>query len=472
MEFEIIAGGEVTRASASDLQTACEALVAKHGKVDSVKPIVVLNGKANSTFSPSGLVHDADAKARIEAQHKALNDAGITVNASEQLYRTGTRMADVGYAMQASRKAEHDAALPLHEVADALVQAVKGEAREDIVMSAREFGAALSVNGKIHVNGFAVGEQAIRGLATRLEAPFLSYVLGLRDRIAEEHAKGDKRDRSAIASDKAKIADVLSHECARNPDAKIKLRTRKGVGDVFAVLSPDYEPADAPEAVAEIVRSMPRDAKATWAYDAESTAWELRASVWAPTPTEEQAVGEAFEGYVSFRSRDNGTSSFKGGGGVSLLRCLNASTYTASDSRVRRVHRGRILVDVSGMLRRATNAIAILCKAWGVARDSAIEAPSGVKLNDAIPGFWRHLLLARSSELAGVLPGRTETHVKGLSAAFFGERRDSSRIVRSDLAQGWTRYIQDQPAPVRREAESAIGAWIVSPREVACDLRA
>ena len=75
--------------------------------------------------------------------------------------------------------------------------------------------------------------------------------------------------------------------------------------------------------------------------------------------------------------------------------------------------------------------------------------------------FWRHLLRDRSSELVGVLPGRSEVHVKGLTRDFFGERREPARLVASDFAQGWTRYIQGQPAPVRRDAESAIGSWLV-----------
>jgi hypothetical protein len=89
------------------------------------------------------------------------------------------------------------------------------------------------------------------------------------------------------------------------------------------------------------------------------------------------------------------------------------------------------------------------------------EAPTGMTIEDAIPGFYSWLLRDRSSELAGVLPGRTAMHVEGLTAAFASERRDSTKLVRSDFAQGWTRYIQSQSTPVRRDAESAIGRWLV-----------
>jgi hypothetical protein len=265
------------------------------------------------------------------------------------------------------------------------------------------------------------------------------------------------------------VASVLSHECDRAKDVKIKLRTRESLSDVFAVVSPSYVPADAPAVLDQILPDLPRDARGSWSYDPESTAWELRADVWTPTPVEQHAVGEAFSGYVSFRSRDNGGSSFRGGGGVLLLRCLNASTYTADSNDVQRVHRGRIMYDIGTMLRGSTAAIRALCAAWGANRETEVPLPP-VPLSVAIPGFWSFLLRDRSSELAGTLPGRSAEHVKGLTEAFFQERREPARLVRSDFAQGWTRYIQDQPTPARREAESAIGAWLVNGGKVGCDL--
>jgi hypothetical protein len=51
----------------------------------------------NSTWTHQ--VTDEAAKARIEAQHESLRASGIAVQASQQLYSTGTRMADVGYCL-------------------------------------------------------------------------------------------------------------------------------------------------------------------------------------------------------------------------------------------------------------------------------------------------------------------------------------------------------------------------------------
>ena len=175
---------------------------------------------------------------------------------------------------------------------------------------------------------------------------------------------------------------------------------------------------------------------------------------------------------MSFKSKDNGNGRLSGGGGVMMLACLNAGTYSADASNVSRTHRKHILFDVESMLRGSLKAIHVLCEAWGTARTESLAIPTGVPINEAIPGFWRYCLTARSSELAGVLPGRTETHIAGLTAAYKHERRNTTDVVKADLAQGWTKYIQGSPSDVRRDAESAIGSWLVSEKPVRCEVRA
>lgn len=443
-------------------------------------PAPIAPALVNSTFG-GALVTDEAAKARIEAQHAALISGGVKVDASEQLYATGTRMADVGYATQTERRQEHDKLLPFVDVAQALTERIRSEQREDVEMTAAEFAAALTVNGKIAVNGLAIREQAIRGLFGRLDSPGLSYVLAMRsriaDRVVEIRSAGAEADKVAALvaannADKATIARTIVHECRMNPSEVLKLRTRRGLGDVFAIVSKRYAPADAPEVLGQVIRQLPRDARGTWSYDPETTAWELRADVWTPTPVEQQAVGEAFRGYTSFSSRDNGTGRLNGGGGVELLRCLNASTYVAEGIGVQRNHVGRIMLDVREMQAKAVSAIRVLCAAWGVARETVVEVPEEAPVgpvSKVLEGFWWGELTNRKSELAGVLPGRKVDHVAGLVRAHLSERRDPEKLVRSDFAQGWTRYIQDQPADVRRDAESAVGAWLVSKRPMTFD---
>lgn len=417
--------------------------------------------KQNSSFGGE-LVVDDEAKARIEAQHASLNGSGaVSVSAGSQFYATGTRMADVGYQNQQARAEEHASKLPLAECARQLADRVRAEKRRDIKCTAGKLAQQLEANGRVKAFGFGMSEQAIRGLLSRLESPALGYVLGLRDRIVRELGE-EKPDRGAVERDKARLADTLRHECDRNPDVELALRTREGVGDCFAVVSPSYVPADAPEVLEQLVKQLPPDARATYSYDPRSTTWELRASVWTPTPVHEQAVGEPFEGYVSLSSRDNGTRSFRGGGGIILLACLNAGTYATDAAGVVRRHQGGILVDLEKLLKKSAAAIDALVEAWGQAREEVVDVSEGIKIEDAIPDFYTSMLLDRKSELVGVLPGRTKEHVKGLSEAYFSERRDRDRVVVSDIAQGWTRYIQGQQPDVRREAEAAIGRWLVN----------
>jgi hypothetical protein len=423
---------------------------------------------------------DQAARARIEAQHAALRAGGVAVDAGEQLYATGTRMAAGGYATQDGRKREHDAQGPIKLAGAALIGAVEGEGRTDHDMSAADFARQLTVNGKIAVAGFNLSEQAIRGLVVRLDqrnpqgvgfySPMAGYVFGLRNRIADEFAKPEAdRNVKGISEDRAKIAEILRFECLRAPEVRMRLRTRNAPHDIFAIVSQSYVAADAPTVVPQILAGLPADAKGSFAYNPATTRWELRASVWTATPVAEQAVGEAFRGYGTFGSRDDGGGSFTGGGGVELLRCLNASTYTAAGTNTNRRHMGAILADVDKMIVAARKAIDVLCNAWGTNRSAEIAlpvpaapAPRPMTIEQAIPGFWRSLLTAQQGELARLIPGKTETHVKALSDAYHAERRDPSKLVRADLAQGWTRYIQGQDGEVRRNAEAAIGSWLVS----------
>lgn len=454
--------------------------------VASVAAPVAPLGYSGGFGGSGGDVMDHEAKARIDAQHAALNAADIRVNASEQVAASGTRMAEGGYVTQSERAREHGEKLPARECIDAIVAEVEAEQRRDVVVSAADIAANLACNGKITLYGRKITVQAIRGLAARCESPMLGYVLGLYERIkadigqsqvlgaadqSEESRASARALVTAAHADRAKIGEILTHELKRAGDTRITLRMRDaGPLDCYAALGPSYGRADAPDVLPKVRDAMHGDARATWAYDPTSTTWEVRAAIWTPTPVQEQAIGEAFEGWVSYRSRDNGTGRLHGGGGVTLLRCYNASVYEAEGARVARVHRGNILTDVGDMTTGAMHAINALCTAWGTNRAAAIEVPSGVTIEQAIPGFWRSLLTDRR-QLAGALGGKTVDRVKQLTAAYFEERRDLDRVVRSDFAQGWTRAIQAESADVRRDAEAKIGAWLVDgTRRVVCDL--
>jgi hypothetical protein len=465
------------------------------GSMDPVPPAVVAAAKKNSEFGGE-LVMDDEAKKRIEGQHDALRAAGVNVDTKHQFYATGTRMADVGYQTQAHRKQEHEKLMPFAQAAEALAALVQAENRHDETMTARDLAKAIEVkvvgNYGMCVTAFGhlITEQALRGLMSLFpRAKALGYTLGLTERAAADFASADTmiaRDsklhqeaselRGCAHADLKQLAHVLQYECTRWGDRTLKLRMRKNPADIFAIVTPSYAPADAPEVIKQLLPELPKNAKGSFAYDGISTQWELRGEIFTPTPVEEQAVGEPFRGYSSFQARDNGTSRCRGGGGVELLACLNASVYIIEDSRSSRVHRGNIMLDIAAMVKGAQTAFGALCKAWGQNRAEEIQLPEveGKKLTiqDAIPGFYRYMLTNARSEVRALMKGSTEKNVEMLSSAYFEQRRDSDRLIRSDLAQGMTWAIQDLDSATRRDAEAKIGNWLVkNTARLQCELR-
>lgn len=347
--------------------------------------------------------------------------------------------------------------MPLKDAIAALASTVLEESRKDIHLDAKEIAQAINVsNNQFTIGSLRVGEHALRGLTSRLASPVTAYALGLQERSFSNASSSVQKN-----DDLVMMAEVLRYECLRNPGVEFKLRTREARNDIYAILSPTFGVADAPAVMDQILDAMPTDAKGTWSYNPETTRWELRAEIWTPTPVAEHSVGEVINGFISMSARDNGTGRFKGGGGIICLRCLNASVYSAGET-LSRVHRGnKVMFDVANMIQKSKKAIDALCVAWGKAREDEIAVPTGLTLEQAIPGLFRSLL--KEGDLVGVLPGKKETHVAGLTYAYRDQRRDSEKLVRSDIAQGWTSYIKGQTEEVRAEAEEAIGGWIVSP---------
>jgi len=410
-------------------------------------------------------VMDEAARERIEKQEATFQAHGITINRAEQAYDTGTRMADIGYRTQADRRATFDRMPLAKDELARLEQVIRGEKRTERIIKARDFAKLLTVNGAIKVDGYRLREAAIRNLMARLESPALRYLLGLRDRITDKDASQEQK-----AHDKGLILATLQGEAERFGDVELKLRLRDGVGDCFTIVSPTYTVADFPTARPLIERAIPDGARAAVTYDPTSTTWEARIETFTPTPTQLQAVGEPFRAYGSVRSGDAGFDGYEGGGGLELLRCLNATTFLALLEQATRRHVGNVTRDLPALIRAALRGVDAAIEAWGLARTQAIELPTVkeqlIPIEQAIPGFYRAMLTARRGELVGILPGRTETHVAGLAMAYQGQRRDPSQVTRADLANGWTNYQQTFPAPVQRAAESAIGSWLRSGERV------
>lgn len=352
---------------------------------------------------------------------------------------------------------------------------VRAEKRIDLALDSREIGRSVRVvaddNGRKRIviaDGFALSERAIRGLVSRIESDALGYVLGLRNRIATERTNGAKANEARMEADRQEIVRVLARECATLASVPCKVRARESLKDVFAVVSPSYSNADAPESIDELLSSAHLSepgVRGDFSYDPSSTAWRVRAVLANPSPVQLQAVGEPFSFHVDISGRDNGTGRWIAGGGTEIWSCSNGAVRIVDGTSTRRIHRGNVLREVDAAIRCSLDAAAELIKAWGVNRTIEAEIPSKVTIEDAIPGFYRAMLRDDRDLVKVGFRGQREEIVKGLSAAYFGERRDPERVTRSDLAQGWTKYIQRTPLDVRSEAEAAIGAWLARATE-------
>ena len=425
-----------------------------------------------SEFGAGGQIIDEEAKKRIEATHAVLASHGVNIDTKQQLFATGTRLAKIGYDTQEERKKAFESKRSVIEVAEELRSTVLAEGREDQDLDAKDIADGITLtDGKLRLYNMRLQEQALRGLFTRLDPSVsaMSYVLGLRKRIAAEIARGSGADKASILSDKGKIAEVIKHECLRHPDVLIRMRTRAALGDIFSIVSQDYAQADAPMVVAEILKKLPHDAKGMADYDPETTAWNLQAFIYTPTPANLHAVGEPIEGFVSIRSEDAGGSSLFGSGGVICVRCLNASQFTTTSGEGKAVHRGRVMINAVKIIGSAKKSIEALIDAWGTNRTEEVEAPP-VPLSVAIPGFWSYLLRDKRSELSGVLRGRSDDNIKALTQTFFDERRDTTKLVRSDFAQAFTRLIQESDRDIQQAGEVAAGNFLVRQGKIRCDL--
>ncbi len=416
------------------------------------------------------VIHDEKAADRLSHLYDTLEASGVSGIERERTamgFTPGDRMADIGYSTQAQRKIEHENKMPVSQAIAELQAAVINEGRQDHSCTAKEFAENLKiVNGKLTAFGYSVSEFSLEGLfRNRLKSPGgLGYVLGLRDRFKAEW--GDfsfNQDRARL--DIPWLAEVIAYEARHYGEVPLKLRTRKNPHDIFAIVSPTYSPIDAPMVIKQFSGKIPADAKGSWAYNAESTSWNLEIANWTPTPTLEQAIGEPVSAHLSFSSADNGTQRFRGGGGILIIQCLNASLYEADSVSASRVHKGRnTLFDIAGMIRSAMKSINILAEAWGNSRKVVIEPPTGLTVNQVIPGLYRSLL--GEKPLMAVLSGRKEDNVEELSRAYFDQRRNKEQITSADLMQGWTAHIRSLPNDVRSAAEAAAGDFLVHPKPV------
>jgi hypothetical protein len=368
--------------------------------------------------------------------------------------------------VQLAPKHDHDHILRASEAVKELVSLVKAEARRDIQITAGDLSKHISLTtGKISAFGMKLTMQAIRGLFFRLESPATGYVFGLNDRMIEADRKGNQAAKDA---DRQWMLETIQFELSRQSDKKLLLRLRESAGNIFAVLSPSYENADITTIYPEILAAIPETANGSFAYDPGSTGWDVRINL-NRSDAIDKVVGEPVSAFASLQSRDNGTKAFAGYGGLLILACQNGMTYAAKTKATRRVHKSGIQYDIPNILAATGESVATLAKAYGAGRYHVV--PSIGNEAECVRGYYAWLLRDRRSELQGIIPGRFNDHAPDMVHAFQEQRRNGSQITRADLMNGLTKFVQRESSVVRRDAEAAIGKWLVGNGRLECEAK-
>lgn len=436
---EIRHRGERKTVAESDWQTTLDDMVTRLGPWD----------------PPGSSVRRIDPAA-VQAVHDELG-----TQLPRLYHEPGTQILrqDAAHRTLERRRERHAHAQPLVTAAAELIDTVKAERRRDIPVTAGELARQLTCNGLLRVGGYQLREHALRGLMSRLGSPALGYLLGMRDRMASNGDPGH-RDREHLLA-------TVQHELKQADSTPLVLRTRDEHRDVYAVVSPGYGVADAPDVIPALLADLPDDARGTTAYDPSTTAWEIRMSLYTPKPSETVAIGEPFEGFASWASRDAGNGRLRRNGGIVVVSCLNAACMPIDLNVQGFVHRRGIRDRVSAAIPEAMRAMHRVAQVWGLARTDRIPHPTTpagdlIPLEHVIPGFFRAMLTARRGEYAHIMAGRTEEHVRALSVTYEHERRNHVEHTRGDLAQAWTRYAQDHDLATQGRLEQATGQWLLS----------
>lgn len=384
-------------------------------------------------------VVDDAAKARIEAMHESV---GLTNGVTHgQAYTSGTKLAAVGVQNgKAARVQFEKRPLATEALADFALM-IQGEKRENSKpYRARDLKVCEVTADGIRVqNGrdYLVSPELCKDVLSRIGA-----------------RRGSASYMQALWGDGkySECAELFGRELRDSQaDNRLVFRHRNGVP--FAVVSPSYQAVDGDlvaKALLHELRMQPEadQARASISYDYESTSASLDIAWHTPIPEIEQAVGEPFRARMGVSFRDNGQGGIRPGGGFELVVCLNYTTTEVDAFSASIRHVGRASIRFRTSVKDAAIAILPILRAYANAKcdhlGSSAKTTDGsampVRLEDAIPGFWRSLLAPRG-ELVGLVPANK---VKDLTAATLSEStyRNSDGWRRSDMVNGLTKWAQ------------------------------
>lgn len=281
-------------------------------------------------------------------------------------FALGTEMIDVGkrtFRTLAKRAEE----LPMFEdVAMAAVSRIRAEKRRNAILHPQAM-RVVERNGTLYLGTTAPGNDRVVGLE---EAGLAAIARRYNDTVVapSEHHKFTPDE----------LAWTLNRQLQRTssdmPATTLRIRTgTDGEEQVFAAVGPKWPMGVDADAVltAAVQATRGLGYRGEVSYNAEDTTLRYKALATAPS-TLDARVGDVFQVFVNGRTRDNGTMSFRGGGGALRILCINCTVGTAeADDVIRRIHRGE-MVDFIGAVRANIANVAegfkVFASAWQTLR--------------------------------------------------------------------------------------------------------
>lgn len=409
---------------------------------------------------------DPEARARVQADRARLESMGVRT--ADAHYAEGARVNEWGVENARKSREEWKRLPTVGEACDAIAAEVRAEQRVDVRAvaasvkdaSVANVGASrlgMNVEGRLIVENmperFAISRTAMTQLMKRIGpdggggAQYLAAV--------DPELRALNVNRLLAAAPKRALLNGQDE-----PESMfLRLRTRKGTPECYAIVSERYNALDIDVVADQIGRNLPPSMRADVSYDGQRL--RVEATAHSNVAPENYAAGETFKVGVTVRTDDTGRGGLRVDGIAVRNLCLNLVILDhASKPLCRITHLAtsdEIREALVAALADAQKLVAPFLTQWGMACTrnelTMVRAAYGkdvpLSIEEAIPGFYR-AMFARS-DVDRLLPVSASKAVEGVMAAW----RKEPDTHRASLANAVTRWAHERDGASRFDLEDA-----------------
>lgn len=412
---------------------------------------------------------DARGQARSQRDFDAAQASGFAP--AQSVYTRGRRVVQVGIDNAREFRAEYEAKPRIEEAMDALIEQVRTERREDLVVP--RTALRMDASGRVVVDATTridIEQRAFASLTARLGIPHGSQYLAacwpeLRARNVNQWqlraAAAEQLERDvATTAGKVFEADTINLRTRMAPaetritgGVPVQVPERR-VG--FAVVSGEgYTEFDVDKLARAVKIAMPSDARAEVHYDGFRA--KITALFHSTVNPVDYVAGEFFRAGIVVKTDDTGRGGVRGYAVVEQNLCLNL--YILSRKAVplfSASHIGdpvKLAKKIKEGLKKGEDALAHFLAAWGYARkdDIAAQAAARGELYEGMTMTAIFAALANGAIERELVPvrGKREEAVGELINAWEQDRSvDGPRagtVTRAGLTNAFTRWAHESP---------------------------